>query len=66
MSWATDMSPTAWLSHMSEPARHTGSQTVVGGVYPGCGMRVGTGVGIWEGYTGTQALPSQDPYLVYI
>ena len=33
-----------------------------GEVYPGYGAGVGAG----EGYTGTQALPSQDPYLVYL
>ena len=30
-------------------------------VYPGCGMRVGTG----EGYTGYYPVTLQDPYLTY-
>ena len=53
------MSPTTiFLSAASMPGTCT-AVTGAGGVYPGYGM---DGWG-WEGYTGTQTQPSQDPYL---
>ena len=58
-SWSTDLSPTTLFSWPHCLDVGPGVQPVSGGVYPGWWM-VGTGVGGWEGYTGTPPVHSQD------
>ena len=42
-SWLTDLSPTALFSLAAHPCTRAASLAVLSLVYPGCGIRVGTG-----------------------